>query len=79
MGVHKAFLWTRSLTKAQVYLRSALEEAVVHGLMVLPADNIEELLRRINDKYARPPQIAIIPKGNSTYTKRVQEQTRSRA
>jgi len=72
MGVHKAFLWTRSLTKAQVYLRSALEEAVVYGLMVLPANNIEELLRRINDQYARPPKIAIIPKGNSTYTKRVQ-------
>jgi len=73
MGVHKAFLWTRSLTKAQVYLRSALEEAVVHELMVLPVNNIEELLLRINDSYVRPPRLAIIPRGNSTYVKRVHE------
>ncbi len=68
MGVHKAFLWTRSLTKAQVYLCSALEEAVVRGLMVLPVNDIGELLRRINDKYASSPRVAVIPKGNSTYT-----------
>jgi nickel-dependent lactate racemase len=73
MGVHKAFLWTRSLTKAQVYLRSTLEKAVVHELMVLPANNIEELLLRINNQYARPPQIAILPRGNSTYVKRVHD------
>jgi nickel-dependent lactate racemase len=73
MGVHKAFLWTRSLTKTQVYLRSVLEEAVVHELMVLPVKDIEELLLRINDSYARPPHLAIIPKGNSTYVKRVHE------
>ncbi len=73
MGVHKAFLWTRSLTKAQVYLRSALEEAVVRELMVLPVNNIEELLLRIKDSYVRPPRIAVIPRGNSTYVKRVRE------
>ncbi len=71
MGVHKAFLWTRSLIKAQVYLHSVLEEAVVHRLMVLPLNNVEEFLRRIKGQYVRPPQIAVIPKGNSTYTKRV--------
>lgn len=69
MGFHKAFLWTRSLTKAQVYLHSALEEAVVYELMVLPFKSVEELLSRIKAKYVHPPQIAIIPKGNSTYIK----------
>jgi len=69
MGLHKAFLWTRSLTKARVYLYSALKEAVVHGLMVLPVKNVEELLSRIKMEYVHSPQIAIIPKGNSTYIK----------
>jgi nickel-dependent lactate racemase len=69
MGLHKAFLWARSLIKAQVYLHSALEEALVYELMVLPVKSVEELLGRIKAKYVHPPQIAIIPKGNSTYIK----------
>jgi nickel-dependent lactate racemase len=69
MGHHKAFLWTRSLTKAQVYLHSTLEQIVVSELMVLPVKSVEELLGKINAKYVHPPQIAILPKGNSTYIK----------
>lgn len=69
MGIHKAFLWTRSLVKAQVYLYSSLEEVMVYKLMVLPLKNIQELLERIKVKYAHTPKIAVIPKGNSTYIK----------
>jgi len=69
MGVHKAFLWSRSLTKAQVYLCSSLEEAIVYEFMVLPFKNIQELLGRIDGKYAHIPQIAIMPRANSTYIK----------
>jgi len=69
MGLHKAFLWTRSLTKAQVYLHSTLEQIVVSELMVLPVKSVEELLGKIDAKYIHPPQIAILPKGNSTYIK----------
>ena len=69
MGLHKAFLWACSLMKARVYLHSALEEALVYELMVLPVKSVEELLSRIKAKYVHPPQIAIIPKGNSTYIK----------
>ena len=69
MGLHKAFLWAGSLIKARVYLHSALEEALVYELMVLPVKSVKELLSRIKAKYVHPPQIAIIPKGNSTYIK----------
>ena len=69
IGVHKAFLWTRSLTKAQIYLYSALQEALVYELMCLPVKNIQEWLESINVKYARAPRVAIIPKANSTYFK----------
>ncbi len=72
MGVHKAFLWTRSLTRAKVHLHSSLEETVVHRFMVLPVNDAEESMRKIDDQYIRPPQVAVIPKGNSTYAKRVQ-------
>jgi nickel-dependent lactate racemase len=69
MGVHKAFLWARSLIKAQVYLCSALDETMTHGLMVLPAKNIQEALERIEAKYVQPPRVALIPKASSTYVK----------
>ncbi len=69
MGLHKAFLWARSLIKAQVYLHSALEEALTYELMVLPVKNVEALLGRMKAKYVHPPQVAILPKGNSTYIK----------
>jgi hypothetical protein len=69
MGLHKAFLWARSLTMAQVYLHSSLAESVVYEFMVLPVKSFEELVGRIKTKYVHPPQIAIIPKGNSTYIK----------
>jgi nickel-dependent lactate racemase len=69
MGIHKAFLWTRSLVKAQVYLYSSLEEVMVSKLMVLPLKNIQELLERIKAKYVHTPRVAVVPKGNSTYIK----------
>ena len=69
MGLHKAFLWARSLIKVQVYVHSVLEEAVAYELMVLPVKNTEALLGRMKVKYVHPPQIAVIPKGNSTYMK----------
>jgi len=69
MGIHKAFLWTRSLVKAQVYLYSSLEEVMLSKLMVLPFRNIQELQGRIKAKYAHIPKVAVVPKGNSTYIK----------
>ncbi len=69
MGLHKAFLWARSLIKAQVYLHSALEEALTYELMVQPVKNVEALLGMMKAKYVHPPQVAILPKGNSTYIK----------
>lgn len=69
MGVHKAFLWTRSLAKAQVYLCSTLEEKMSRDLMTQPVKNIEEALEMIAPKYVHAPRVALMPKGASTYAK----------
>jgi nickel-dependent lactate racemase len=71
MGVHKAFLWTRSLTKARVYLYSTLNEELSHRLMITPVKSIEELFLSFKTKYPRPPKIAVMPKANSTYARLV--------
>jgi len=71
MGVHKAFLWTRSLTKARVYLYSTLDEELSHKLMATPVKSIEDLLLSLKTKYPRPPKIAVMPKANSTYARLV--------
>jgi nickel-dependent lactate racemase len=69
MGDHKAFLWCRSLTKAQVHLFSMLDEGMVQNLMTLPVKNIQEGLERINAKYTYPPKVAVMPKAASTYVR----------
>ena len=56
MGVHKAFLWTRSLTKAKVHLYSTLNEELSHRLMTTPVKSIEELFLSLKTKYPRPPK-----------------------
>ena len=71
MGVHKAFLWTRSLTKAKVHLYSTLNEELSHRLMTTPVTSIEELFLSLGTKYPRPPKIAVMPKANSTYARLV--------
>ena len=69
MGTHKAFLWCRSLTKAQVQMCSALGERLSCELMTFPAKSVEEALQKLQKKYPTPPKIAIMPKANSTYVK----------
>ena len=69
MGVHKAFLWTRSLTKTRVYLRSTLGEPMARDLMVHPVKDLRGLLERIDNGYPHPPQVAVLPKANSTYAR----------
>jgi nickel-dependent lactate racemase len=69
MGAHKAFLWARSLAKAQVHLCSALEETLGHQLMTAPARNLEETLHQLKGKYPHSPKIAIMSKANSTYAR----------
>jgi nickel-dependent lactate racemase len=69
MGTHKAFLWCRSLTKAQVQMCSALGERLSWELMTSPAKSVEQALQRLQKKYSHPPRIAVMPKANSTYVK----------
>jgi nickel-dependent lactate racemase len=69
MGMHKAFLWCRSLTKAQVHLYSALEEKLAIDLMTLPVKNPQEVFEKFKVKYINPPQVAIVPKAASTYVR----------
>lgn len=69
MGDHKAFLWCRSLNKAQVHLDSSIDEGLSQALMVRPVRNIQGTLEGIGKKYSNPPRIAVMPKANSTYIK----------
>ncbi len=69
MGRHKAFLWCRSLIKAQVHLYSSIDEELSRTLMVQPVKAIRNALERIGSKYPNPPRIAVMPKANSTYIK----------
>ena len=69
MGDHKAFLWCRSLIKAEVHLHSEMDEGLARVLMVSPVKTLSEVFERIGRKYAAPPRVAVMPKANSTYIK----------
>ncbi len=69
MGDHKAFLWCRSLIKAPVHLYSSMGEELSRALMVSPVKTVGETFQRIGRKYPSPPEVAVIPKANSTYIK----------
>ena len=69
MGAHKAFLWARSLTKAEVHMCSVMGEDLSRLFMVTPAKNLEETFARLKEKYPSPPKIAVMPKANSTYAR----------
>jgi lactate racemase len=69
MGAHKAFLWARSLAKAEVHLVSAMGEELARRFMANPARNLEEVFQRLRKKYPSPPSIAVMPKANSTYAR----------
>ncbi|KJS88396.1 MAG: hypothetical protein JM58_01115 [Peptococcaceae bacterium BICA1-8] len=51
MGVHKAFLTSRLLTKAETVLVSELPDEVVNELMMRPAQSVEEALSYVKDKH----------------------------
>jgi len=69
MGAHKAFLWARSLVKAEVHMCSAMEKNLSRGFMVTPTRTLEEVFAKLKKKYPDPPAIAVIPKANSTYAR----------
>jgi nickel-dependent lactate racemase len=69
MGAHKAFLWARSLAKAEVHLCSIMEESLSRKFMVTPAKDLEKTFSRLKGKYPSPPKIAVMPKANSTYAR----------
>ncbi len=69
MGAHKAFLWARSLVKAEVHLVSTIKEDMGRRFMVTPSRNLEETFARLQVKYASPTKVAVMPKANSTYAR----------
>ncbi len=69
MGVHKAFLWTRSMIKAKVYFYSSLKDELCRELMTVPLNRVEELFLKNPTPYPQKPKIAVIPKANSTYAR----------
>jgi lactate racemase len=69
MGAHKAFLWARSLARAEVHMCSAMSEELSRFFMVTPAKTLAEIFSRLRKKYPAPPAIAVMPKANSTYAR----------
>jgi nickel-dependent lactate racemase len=69
MGAHKAFLWARSLARAEVHMCSAMGEELSRLFMVTPAKNLGETFARLKAKYPSSPKIAVMPKANSTYAR----------
>jgi len=69
MGAHKAFLWARSLEKADVYMVSSLKPDVGEDLMVRSVKGVTQALQSIQSKYAQPPRVAFLPKASSTYVR----------
>jgi nickel-dependent lactate racemase len=69
MGAHKAFLWARSLAKAEVHMCSAMGEEMSRLFMASPARSPEEIFAKLQKKYPVPPAIAVMTKANSTYAR----------
>ena len=69
MGAHKAFLWARSLAKAEVHMCSVIGEELSRVFMARPARTLEEIFARLEEKYLTPPTVAVMPKANSTYAR----------
>ena len=67
MGVHKAFLWCRSLAKANVYLISkGVNNEDSCSLMVQKRESIEAIIEEIKGKLPEKPKVIVMPKANST-------------
>ncbi len=67
MGVHKAYLWCRSLAKAKVYLVSkGINQDNACGLMVEKRESLDTIFAEIKDKLPANPKVIVMPKANST-------------
>ncbi len=69
MGAHKAFLWARSLAKANVYMVSTVGAVLGRELKIHPVKSLGEALSQIQPKYSKAPRVAVFPKANSTYVR----------
>jgi len=67
MGVHKAFLWCRTLSKANVYLISkGVSDEDARNLMVEKRESLEAVIEEIESKLPEKPKVIVMPKANST-------------
>ena len=67
IGVHKAFLWCRTLSKINVYLLSkGINDEDACGLMVEKRQSIEAVIEEIKHKLPEKPRVIVMPKANST-------------
>nr|WP_028307475.1 nickel-dependent lactate racemase [Desulfitibacter alkalitolerans] len=67
IGVHKAFLWCRTLSKINVYLISrGINDRDSCGLMVEKRESIEAVIEEIKHKLPEKPKVIVMPKANST-------------
>lgn len=67
MGAHKAYLWCRSLQKAQVILVSQnIDRKTARIMQVTPAANLQEAVDMVKDSLPTGARVAVLPKASST-------------
>jgi nickel-dependent lactate racemase len=67
MGAHKAFLFARSLVKAQTFLVSrGIEAEQARKLHLMPASTVGEALAAALRSVSGRPRIGIMPRASST-------------
>ncbi|MBS3970133.1 MAG: hypothetical protein KGZ94_08470, partial [Clostridia bacterium] len=67
IGVHKAFLWCKALSRINAYLLSkGINDEDACGLMVEKRESIEAVIEEIKHKLPEKPRVIVMPKANST-------------
>jgi len=67
MGAHKAYLWCRTLKKAQVILVSHnIDHETARIMQVTPAANLQEAVDMVKNNLPAGARVAVLPKAGST-------------
>lgn len=66
LGAHKAYLWARDLTRAEVFLVSSLDALFVKRMHFIPAESPTHQLEVAKHRFGPTAKLAVMPKAMST-------------
>lgn len=69
LGGHKAYAICRILEHAQIILLSALPDADVRSMFMIPMQNLEEALKLVRGQYGTKPRLVIMPEATKIAVK----------